>query len=72
VVDVTAWLAYPLAWLVYTLVRGASTDWYPYPFVNVDQLGYDGVLVRCVFLCVGITLAAAAVLWLGNRRVPAL
>jgi len=39
---VLAWLAYPLAWLVYTLVRGASVDWYPYPFVDVSELGYGG------------------------------
>jgi hypothetical protein len=36
---VLAWLAYPAAWLGYTLIRGASVDWYPYPFVDVSQLG---------------------------------
>lgn len=63
-----AWLGFPFAWLVYTLVRGAYVDWYPYPFVDVDRLGYDGVLLRCVFLLVGMTLAATAMLWIGNRR----
>ena len=24
-------------WLVYTLVRGPIVDWYPYPFIDVDQ-----------------------------------
>jgi len=64
-----AWLAFPLAWITYTLVRGASVDWYPYPFVNVDELGYDGVFARCIVLTVGFALAAAAMLWIGNRRV---
>ena len=32
---VLAWLAYPLAWVAYTLARGAVVDWYPYPFVDV-------------------------------------
>ena len=63
-----AWLVFPFVWLVYTLVRGAFVDWYPYPFVDVDRLGYDGVLLRCVFLLVGMTLAATAMLWIGNRR----
>jgi hypothetical protein len=45
------WLAYPLAWFVYTLVRGGIVGWYPYPFVDVSQHGYGGVLVRgLVFL----------------------
>jgi len=65
---VAAWLAFPLAWIGYTLVRGASVDWYPYPFVDVSRLGYDGVLVRAVVLAVGFALAGAALLWLDNRR----
>jgi hypothetical protein len=63
-----AWLAYPAAWLAYSLVRGASVDWYPYPFVDVSELGYDGVLARAALLTVGFAAAAAALLWLGNRR----
>ena len=65
---VLAWLAYPLAWLVYTLVRGASADWYPYPFVDVSDLGYGGVLARSVVLALGIATAGAALLWASNRR----
>lgn len=66
---VLAWLAYPLAWLGYTLARGERVDWYPYPFVDVSRLGYDGVLARSVVLAVGFALAGTALLWLGNRRV---
>lgn len=62
-----AWLTYPFAWLVYTLVRGEIVNWYPYPFVDVSRLGYDGVLGRSVFLLAGFTLASAAMLWIGNR-----
>ena len=38
-----AWLLYPLAYLVYTLIRGAEVDWYPYPFLDVAKHGYGGV-----------------------------
>jgi hypothetical protein len=65
---VLAWLAYPFAWLVYTLVRGEIVDWYPYPFVDVSELGYGGVLARSVGLTVAFAAAAALLLWLGNRR----
>lgn len=67
-VAVLAWLAYPLTWLAYTLVRGEAEGWYPYPFVDVTKLGYDGVLVRSVALAAGFALAGAGLLWLGNRR----
>ena len=65
---VVAWLAFPLAWLAYTLVRGEAEGWYPYPFVDVERLGYDGVLARGVGLAGGFALAGVVLLWLGNRR----
>ncbi|MEV0796167.1 Pr6Pr family membrane protein [Kribbella sp. NPDC050281] len=30
---------WPIAWLVYIFVQGAFTDWYPYPFLDVTDLG---------------------------------
>src|SRR4051794_26488155 len=46
-------LLFPVSWLVYTLVRGAIWDWYPYPFVDVAAHGYarvvlNALLVTCV------------------------
>jgi hypothetical protein len=63
-----AWLGCLVAWLAYTLVRGAIVDWYPYPFVDVSRHGYDGVALRCAALSVVFVAGAAAFLWLGNRR----
>ena len=63
-----AWLAYPLAYLVFALVRGAllpqARPHYPYPFLDVDQLGYPGVARSAVtmalfFLLLGLGLVAA-------------
>ena len=45
-------LVYPVAWLAFTLVRGALIGWYPYPFLQVDELGYGSVALNCA----GITL----------------
>nr|BFE85917.1 hypothetical protein GCM10020093_085180 [Planobispora longispora] len=50
-----AWLAYPAFYLVFALTRGALLDpgaerRYPYPFLDVDKLGYDGVALQAVFL----------------------
>ena len=63
-----AWLAYPAAWFAITLVRGASVDWYPYPFVDVGRHGYARVLLNAVVLLACFTAAALALWWLGNRR----
>jgi hypothetical protein len=49
-------------------VRGASVDWYPYPFVDVSRHGYGGVSLRAAFLLVGFAAAALAFMLIGNRR----
>ena len=63
-----AWLSYPAAWFVYTLVRGASADWYPYPFVDVVRHGYGRVLLNAVVLLVTFAGAALVFVLVGNRR----
>lgn len=45
-------LIYPIVWVVYTLVRGAASSWYPYPFVDVDLHGYGVVALNCVGIAV--------------------
>ncbi|MDP9318686.1 MAG: Pr6Pr family membrane protein [Actinomycetota bacterium] len=58
------WLSilYPIAWLIFTLIRGPIVHFYPYPFVDVIRLGYARVLVNCVWVSVlYLGLAAGAV-----------
>ena len=33
-------LLWPIAWIAYTFIHGAITGWYPYPFLDADDLGY--------------------------------
>jgi hypothetical protein len=44
--DIFPWLIYPLLYLVYVLIRGAYFGVYPYPFVDVVQLGYARVMLN--------------------------
>ncbi|HJR72465.1 MAG TPA: Pr6Pr family membrane protein [Luteimonas sp.] len=60
---------WPLAWLGYTLLHGASTDWYPYPFLNVDKLGYPRVFVNMGAVLIGATVLAFVLRSL-DRRLP--
>ena len=50
------WLAFPLLYLAYSLIRGPIVDWYPYPFLDPRSSGYGGVAVMSVL----IALAAFA------------
>jgi hypothetical protein len=62
--DVLASLTFPIAWLLYTLVRGAITGFYPYPFLDADAEGYAAVSVACLgiaLLFVGLAALAGKV-----------
>ena len=39
-------LEFPAAYAVWTLIHGAITGWYPYPFLDVGDLGYPRTLLN--------------------------
>ncbi len=45
--DLGPFLVLPLIWIGYTVTRGASVDWYPYPFIDVTEHGYAVVALNC-------------------------
>jgi hypothetical protein len=71
-------LVFPVVWCVYTLVRGplvadtvyGNPYWYPYPFLNPNNLenGYVGVAFYIILITIVIGAAAAGVLWVSRRR----
>jgi len=59
--DALQWLVYPFVYFVYVLIRGFIDNFYPYPFANVDQLGYgraltNGAWIILSFFVLGLIL----------------
>ena len=68
-------LSYPVAYGIYSLIRGPIVDWYPYPFLDPRTNGYTFVAVMMVVVAiVGLALAwllCWASRWdLGRREQP--
>jgi hypothetical protein len=61
------WLGFPIAYLAYTLIRGAWENWYPYPFVDPRPHGYLPVALQCTLIALGICALTFAIRWIGNR-----
>jgi len=61
------WLGYPIAYLAYRLVRGPIIGEYPYFFIDVNELGYDGVAVWSGILIAGFLVLGG--MMLGVDRV---
>ena len=60
-------MIWPVLWLGYTLLHGAVSSWYPYPFVDVAEHGYPTVLLYC--LGVTVVFAVVALIYAGLDRV---
>ena len=57
--QVLPWTIYPLLYCVYTLLRGPIAGFYPYPFMNVDQLGYTQVFINVAGVIVAFIFISA-------------
>ncbi|WP_145808455.1 Pr6Pr family membrane protein [Kribbella amoyensis] len=67
---VAAAFVWPLCWLIYIFTQGAFTDWYPYPFLDVTELGF-AVAVRNALAVLVIGLVLAAILKLADAKLRA-
>lgn len=61
--DLPYWLIYPLVYLVYSLLRGAIINRYPYYFIDANAIGYPKALlniglVTVAFFLIGSLLVA--------------
>lgn len=70
--DALRWLAFPLAFLTWALLRGAWLNVYPYPFIDVGMLGIRTVAVNSVGICL-LFVAIGCMLvgldrWLGRAQ----
>lgn len=71
-------LVFPIAWVIYTLVRGplvadtvyGNAFWYPYPFLNpnLSANGYLSVAFYVILIALVIAAAAAGVIWVSRRK----
>lgn len=47
------WIFYPIAYLVYSLIRGPIVGWYPYPFLDPANGGYGTILMTSILITLG-------------------
>lgn len=63
---------WPIAWVVYTFAAGAIHGWYPYPFLDVDDLGYGRAVVNAVLVAVLFLVLASGARLLDKALPPVL
>lgn len=61
------WLFYPVAYIVYTLLRAPSTGFYPYPFIDLSQISLQQFLINSSLMGIFIIFIGYVVYFLNNR-----
>jgi hypothetical protein len=56
--NIFTWLIFPFLYLIYILIRGSFAKYYPYPFLDVNQLGYGQVSLNSLGMLVLFLLAS--------------
>lgn len=62
------WLAFPLVWIIYELIRGSIVGKYHYPFLDPAHGGYGSVALYSSAILVLMLVFCSVVVWLGNAR----
>ena len=69
---ISVWLIYPLVYFAYSMLRGHLLAVYPYPFIDVDKLGYPQVFLNAGGLMVGFVVIGLVVIGLDRWRARSL
>jgi hypothetical protein len=59
-------LGFPAVYVVWTLAHGAATGWYPYPFLDVTELGYPQTMANLAGLVLAFLLLELALVAVGR------
>ena len=59
-------LGFPALYVAWTLAHGVATGWYPYPFVDVPELGYPRALLNIAGLVVAFLALELALVAIGR------
>jgi hypothetical protein len=65
--DPWLWAIPPVLYFIYAMLRGRYGGGYPYPFINVDKLGWPQTLINAAAICFAFVVAGWLLVWFGRR-----
>jgi hypothetical protein len=64
--DPPRWAIYPIAYLAYALLRGEFTHRYPYPFLNITDLGWPRTLLNSAVIAIAFLTVSWLFVWIDS------
>lgn len=67
--NILQWLIYPLIYFCYALTRGAFEGFYPYPFINVKELGYGKTFLNAGAMMIVFIIIGGIFIAIGRKTI---
>lgn len=63
----TVWLIYPLLYVIFIVIRGYLIRQYPYPFINVVEIGYPKAILNTIIILVVFWILSLFFVFTGKK-----
>ena len=63
------WLVYPVIYIIYTLIHGIVTSFYPYPFIDATKLGFKTAIVNGLFVLIAFVVLSIILIFTSKIRI---
>ena len=61
------WLLYPLLYIIFILIRGSYSGFYPYPFIDLSKLPIEQVFFNSVGIAAAVIAISVILISIGNH-----
>ena len=64
--DILPWLIYPAVYFILVIIRGYFSGFYPYPFINMSELGFQQVFINAFLVLAGFIAVSVIFISIGR------
>lgn len=67
--SIFGWLLFPMIYIIVVMIRGYFSNYYPYPFLNVSDLGIKKVLYNSTYMTLFFVIVSSVFYKINNFKV---
>lgn len=66
--SVIIWLCYPIIYIIFIFIRGYFSDFYPYPFLNISEIGFGNTLINATLVLILTVFIMSVLTLIGIKK----
>lgn len=67
--SIFGWLLFPMIYIIVVMIRGYFSNYYPYPFLNVSDLGIEKVFYNAIYMTLFFVIVSFFFYQINNFKV---